>query len=296
MKVDAYSPALEAIVPRSARLDRIAYGLSFGEGPVWDQRGGALYFVDIIASRVHRWTPGVGVETVIPNTGHANGMTFDHEGRLLVAGWSSRTVWRREHDGSLTTLASHFEGKALNTPNDIVVHSNGAIYFTDSDGGLFIPGMEGEDVQRYLDFSGVFRIPPGGGDAVAVLTRGAFPNGLAFSPDESLLYVTDTRDRHISVFDVQADGSLANGRVFYELKGEEVGHADGMKVDVEGNVYCTGPAGIHILSPDGELLGRLHVPADCTNMAWGDDDAKSLYITTFHSVFRVRLKIAGIRP
>jgi gluconolactonase len=296
MKVDVYSPALEAIVGPAPRLDRIAYGLSFGEGPVWHRGEGALYFVDIIGSRVHRWTPGKGLETVISETGHANGMTFDHEGRLLVAGWSSRTVWRREHDGSLITLASHYKGQAINTPNDIVVRSDGSIYFTDSDGGFYIPGMEGEDVQRYLDFSGVFRIPPQGGEPAAVLTEGAFPNGLAFSPDESLMYVTDTRDRVIRVFDVTADGGFANGRVFYELMGEEVGHADGMKVDVEGNIYCTGPAGVHILSPQGKLLGRLHVPADCTNMAWGDEDGRSLYITTFHSVFRVRLKIAGIRP
>lgn len=296
MKVDRYAPALDAIVGASPQLDRIAYGLSFGEGPVWDRRAGALYFVDIIASRIHRWTPGAGLETVMTETGHANGMTFDREGRLLVAGWSSRTVWRREHDGSLTTLASHCGGKAINTPNDIVVHSDGSIYWTDSDGGLYIPGMEGDDIQRYLDFSGVFRIPPGGGEAVPVQKDGAFPNGLAFSPDESLLYLTDTRDRHLRVFDVLPDGGLANGRVFYELVGEEPGHADGMKVDIEGNLYCTGPAGVHILSPSGQLLGRLHVPADCTNMAWGDEDGKSLYITSFHSVYRVRLKVPGIRP
>jgi gluconolactonase len=205
-------------------------------------------------------------------------------------------VWRREVDGSHTTLASHFEGRAVNTPNDIVVRSDGSIYWTDSDGGFYIPGMEGADTQRYLDFSGVYRIPPDGGEMQLVIRDGLFPNGLAFSPDERRLYVTDTRERHIRVFDVAADGSVSNPRVFYQLQGEEAGHADGMKVDVQGNVYCTGPGGVHVLSPAGELLGRIRMPDDCTNMAWGGDDARTLYITAFHSLFRIRTKVAGLRP
>jgi gluconolactonase len=296
MIVETRSKAMEDIVDATAALDKIAHGLEFGEGPVWDRKGGCLYFVEIIGSRINRFTPGLGVETVVRDTGHANGMTFDHQGRLLVAGWSSRTVWRRELDGTHTTIASHYQGKAVNTPNDIVVRSDGSIYWTDSDGGFYIPGMEGEDIQRYLDFSGVFRIPPGGGEMQLVIRDGLFPNGLAFSPDEKLLYVTDTRERHIRVFDVNTDGSVGRGRVFYQLQGEEAGHADGMKIDVQGNVYCTGPGGIHILSPGGELLGRLRVPDDCTNMAWGGDDGRTLYITAFHSLYRIRTKIPGVRP
>lgn len=296
MIVEIRSEAMKEIVDPAATLDKIGHGLEFGEGPVWDRRAGCLYFVEIIGSRIRRFTPGVGIETLVPDTGHANGMTFDREGRLLVAGWSSRTVWRREHDGSHTTLVAHFEGKAINTPNDIVMRSDGSIYWTDSDGGFYIPGMEGEDVQRYLDFSGVFRIPPDGGPIQPVIRDGLFPNGLAFSPDESLLYVTDTRDRYVRVFDVAADGSVHNGRVFYRLQGEEAGHADGMKIDVAGNVYCTGPGGIHVVSPSGELLGRLLVPDDCTNMAWGGEDARSLYITAFHSLYRIRTRIPGPQP
>lgn len=296
MIVEIRSEAMKALVDPAASLDKIAHGLEFGEGPVWDKRTDSLLFVEIIGSRINRFTPNVGLEVVVPDTGHANGMTFDHQARLLVAGWSSRTVWRREHDGSHTTLASHYQGKAINTPNDIVVRSDGSIYWTDSDGGFYIPGMEGNDVQRYLDFSGVYRIPPDGGEPQLVIREGLFPNGLAFSPDEKLLYVTDTRGRHLRVFDVAPDGSVGNARIFYELQGEEPGHADGMKIDVRGNVYCTGPGGIHVLSPAGELLGRIRVPDDCTNMAWGDKDGCSLYITAFHSLYRIRTQIPGMQP
>jgi gluconolactonase len=294
MHIDSYSSVMDEIVDRDQPLTQIARGMSFGEGPVWDQKNGCLYFVDIIDSKIYRWRPGIGLDVHMSSTGHANGMTLDREGRLVVAGWSSRTIWRLEHDGSTTTLASHYEGKKINTPNDIVIRSDGSIYWTDSDGGLLIPGMEGEDSQRYLDFSGVFCIPPGGKDIRPILTDDVFPNGLAFSPDEKKLYVNDTRLRHIRAFDVNDDGSVRNPKVHYQLIGDEVGHADGMKVDINGNLFCTGPAGIHILDPSGKLLGRLRIPEDCTNMAWGDDDLMSLFITTFHAVFRIRLKTSGL--
>lgn len=294
MDVDIFDPALEELLDIERPLARIATGLAFGEGPLWDRRSGSLFFVEIIGDRLRKWAPGVGLSTVLTPTGHANGLTFDHEGRLLVAGWSARTVWRLEKDGSQTVLASHFEGKKLNTPNDIVVKSDGAIYFTDSDGGLFIPGMEGDDTQKYLEFSGVYRLSPDGKDLRAVIVDESFPNGIAFSPDESRLYITDTWKRRIRAYDVRDDGSVTNGRILYELQGDEVGHADGVKVDSLGNLYCTGPAGIHVLDPNGRLLGRIRVPEDCTNMAWGDDDCRSLYITTFRSVFKARTRVAGI--
>jgi gluconolactonase len=158
---------------------------------------------------------------------------------------------------------------------------------------LFIPGMEGEDTQRYLDWQGIFRRAPDG-----TLTPMAKdfdgPNGLAFSPDERRLYVNDTRRAHIRVFDVAGDGTLSGGGVFYDLQGDEPGHADGMKIDTAGNLYCTGPAGVHVIAPDGVLIGRLHVPGTCTNMAFGDDDWRSLYITTTHDIFRTRTRIPGV--
>jgi gluconolactonase len=294
MHIDSYSSVMNEIVDLDQPLTQIARGISFGEGPVWDQRNKCLHFVDIIDSKIYRWRPGIGLDVFMSATDHANGMTLDREGRLVVAGWSSRTIWRREHDGSTTVLASHYDGKKINTPNDIVIRSDGSIYWTDCDGGLFIPGMEGEDAQRYLDFAGVYRISPDGKDIKPIIKDDVFPNGLAFSPDEKRLYVNDTRLRHVRAFDVNDDGSVGNPTVHYELTGDEVGHADGMKVDRDGNLFCTGPAGIHVVDPAGKLVGRLRIPEDCTNMAWGDDDLMSLFITTFHAVFRIRLKTSGL--
>jgi gluconolactonase len=220
-------------------------------------------------------------------------MTFDLEGRLVIAGWSARTIWRIENDGSFTTLASRYQGKKLNSPNDIVVRSDGSIYFTDSAGGLVIPGMVGDDLQRQLDVQGVFCLTPAG-EVQLVLDDCVYPNGLAFSRDEKLLYVNDTRLGLIRAFDVRKDGSVGPGRLFHKLTGNEPGVADGMKVDCEDNVYCTGPGGIHIMDNGGKLLGRLLLPGHNTNIAWGDDDWRSLFITTYHGVVRTRLNIAGV--
>jgi gluconolactonase len=294
MDVDFRAPGMRDIVDHDPQLTQVAGGIQFGEGPVWDKRSRSLYFVDIVGDAIWRWTPGVGAAIVIRPSGHANGMTFDREGRLLVAGWSARRVWRRESDGSLVTIASHYQGKKLNTPNDLVVRSDGSIFFTDTAGGMFIPGMEGEDTQRYLDFQGVYRIPPDGGALQLAIADCVYPNGIVFSPDERLLYVNDTRMSYVRVFDVHGDGGIGPGRIFYELQGDEAGHADGMKIDQAGNLYCTGPAGVHVIAPDGVLLGRLRIPGICTNMAWGDDDWRSLYITSLNAVYRTRVKIPGI--
>jgi gluconolactonase len=174
-----------------------------------------------------------------------------------------------------------------------VVRSDGSVYWTDSAGGLVIPGMVGEDMQRQLDIQAVFRLTPQG-EAELTVEDTVYPNGLCFSPDEKILYVNDTRMAHIRAFDVDADGSVRNGRLFHQLTGTEPGVADGMKCDVEGNVYCTGPGGIHVIDPGGRLVGRLRVPGHCTNLAWGDDDWRSLYFTTYHGVHRTRLGIPGV--
>lgn len=294
MDTDKAAPGLERIVPKDAVLTRISYGWIFTEGPVWNAREGCLLWTDIVGDKILKWVPGEGVRVVLSPSGHANGMTLDREGRLVVAGWGARTVWRMEPDGSIVTLASEYQGKKINTPNDIVVKSDGSIYWTDPSGALFIPGMCGEDVQRYLDFHAVFRLSPDGSTLTPVADDFESPNGLAFSPDESLLYVNDTARRHIRVFDVQPDGSLRNGRVFYEDKYDEPGVPDGMKVDMEGNVYCTGSGGIHVIDPQGNLLGRLRTPDHVSNMAWGDADWRSLYITQRSNVWRVRLTIPGV--
>ena len=293
METDMAAPQFERIVPRNSELEIIADDLQFGEGPLWDERTSEFYWVDIIGDTIWKWKRGVGRTIVMRPSYKADGITFDREGRLVVAGWSWRRVWRREHDGSINTLCANYQGTPLNSPNDIVVKSDGAIYFTDPSGGLYNVEMQGEDLQRYMDYHGVFRIAPTG-EVTLVVPDFVYPNGLAFSPDESLLYINDTRQNLIRVYDVNADGSVGNGRLFCTLSGPEPGVADGMKVDTEGNVYCTGPAGIHVFAPDGSLLGRIKIPGHSTNLAFGDDDWSALYVTTYTSVFRVRLGVAGL--
>lgn len=287
------APGVEEITGDDPPLDMIAHGIVFGEGPVWDKRKKRLLFTEIIGDSIWEYTPGVGVKRVLHPSSHANGMTFDLEGRLLVAGWSKRTIWRMESDGTMVDIATRYDGKKLNSPNDIVVRSDGLIYWTDSAGGLVIPGMPGEDLQRYLDVQGVYCMTPDGTVHLAIADCN-YPNGLAFSTDEKVLYVNESRLGLIRAFDVNADGSVGPGRLFHKLQGTEGGVADGMKVDVKDNVYCTGPGGIHIMDKGGNLLGRLRVPGHCTNLAWGGDDWRSLYITTFHDVVRTRLRVPGV--
>lgn len=295
MQIDKATPAIRRLIPEQGWFEEIASGLTFGEGPVWDRREGVLYWTDIIGDVVWRWKRGVGREVFIQGSGKANGTTLDREGRLVVAGWGSRRIWRREADGSVRTLASHYEGKRLNSPNDIVVKSDGSIYWTDSPGACFIPGMAGDDVQRYLDVQAVFRLAPDECTLTIAAADCNYPNGLAFSPDEKRLYVTDTRIGLLRVYEVAADGSLGTGEVFHRFTDPEPGVGDGIKVDVEGNVYSTGPGGVYVFRPDGELLGRIRIPGNhCTNLAWGDDDWRSLYLTTFQKVLRMRVAIPGV--
>jgi gluconolactonase len=293
LEIDMTVPGIDRLVSHDAPLDLIANDLLFGEGPLWNTRSRAFYFVDIIGDTIWRWTPGRGREVFSRPSTKANGLTYDAQGRLLVAGWASRSIWRVEHDGSITTLASHYDGRKLNSPNDIVVRSDGAIYWTDSPGALFNVGMAGDDVQQHLPFQGVFRLDADGKLHLAIEDC-VYPNGLAFSPDERVLYVNDSRQYLIRAFDVQPDGSVTNARLFHKLEGTEEGIADGMKVDAEGNVYCSGPGGIHVLNPQGMRLGRLRIPGHVTNMGWGDDDWRSLYVTTRSSVYRTRVKVPGV--
>jgi gluconolactonase len=205
-------------------------------------------------------------------------------------------VFRIEKDGSRTTLMDRWEGKKLNSPNDIIVSKDGAIWFTDPVGGLFNVGMVGEDLQRYNDKQPVYRISPDGKKITMVTDEIVYPNGLCFSPDEKLLYVNCSRERLIRVYDVKPDGSCSGkGRLFYQYGGPERGVPDGMKCDSEGNVYCTGPGGIYVHDPSSKVLARIRTPGHHpTNFAWGDDDWRSLYITNIGSVVRTRLNIPGI--
>ena len=280
---------LISIVQDGAAVEKVAGGFQFTEGPIWDNRG-FLLFSDIPANTIYKWTPGGGAPVVFRKpTNHANGNTLDLEGRLISCEHDGR-VSRTEKDGSVVMIADKFEGKRLNSPNDVVVKSDGSIYFTDPPYGI-------EKEKEELGFYGVYRLK---GGALTVLTKiHNKPNGLAFSPDEKHLYVnnSDPNENLVRVYDVKPDGTLAKARVFADLKSPgKDGVADGMKVDVKGNVYTTGPEGVWIFAPDGKLLGKIKPPEVPANVAFGDSDYKTLYITARTSVYRIRLKIAGIAP
>ena len=281
---------IHSILDSEARVERIASGFQFVEGPVWHPDG-YLLFSDIPANTIYRWTPGSPEAVVYRQpSNHSNGLTLDHENRLLACE-HDRRVSRTEADGTVLPIAERHQGRRLNSPNDIAVHSDGSIYFTDPPYGL--PRQsEGKE----MDCNGVFRLAP---DGTLTLLDDTFvrPNGLAFSPDERTLYVDDTAEMHVRAFDVLPDGTLANGRLFADLRdpGED-GVPDGMKVDLAGNVFCTGPGGIWVLSPEGETLDRIQVPEVPANLAWGDADGKTLYITARTGLYRLRTQTGGVLP
>ena len=258
------------------------------EGPVWWREKGYLLFSDISNDRRLKWTPGLGVTVYQESTNRTNGLTRDRQGRLIACEHESRRVTRVEPDGSITVIANSYRGWRLNRPNDAVVRSDGSVFFTDP--ATF-------DVESELDLFGVYRVTPDLSRINLLVRDFVLPNGLAFSPDESVLYISDSRRGHIRAFDVEPNGTLAlaTDRVFCELDGEGPGVPDGMKVDVEGNVYCTGPGGIWIIDASGKLLGRILTgPEPPSNVAWGEDDWKTLFYTTRHSLGRIRLKIGGV--
>lgn len=219
MVVEAASSRFDRIVSSDATLEKIADGHIFTEGPVWNSRDKSLVYVDIIGDTIWKSQEDVGKSIFRHPSGKVNGLTFDKQGRLLIAGWNSRNITPLNPKGAITVLTSHFEGKKLNCPNDIVARSDGTIYFTDPAGGLSYVAMGVDDLQQYLDFSGVYRLDPEGGPLTLLTDEVPRCNGLAFSPKESLLYISDTGQCHIKVFDVDTDGTLSNGRIFAELKG-----------------------------------------------------------------------------
>jgi gluconolactonase len=285
------SSEFRRIVPEDAQVEQLGTGFNFTEGPLWVAAWGFLLFSDMPANRIRKWTPTEGVTDFRVPSGKSNGLTLNKQGRLIACEHANRRVSRTELDGSIVTIASHYEGKKLNSPNDVIVKSDGSIYFSDPPYGL--TAEFGELGEQELDFCGVYRLSPDGETLTLLADDFAAPNGLAFSPDESLLYINDTERMHIRVFDVPEDGAIANGRLFAEESGED-GAPDGMKVDSEGNVYVTGPGGIWVLNSAGEHLGTIELPEGAANFAWGDSDWKTLYITATTSLYRLRLNIKGI--
>ncbi len=300
--IERLDPAFDALLARDARLEKLADGFQFAEGPVWSPDG-ALLFSDPNTNVVYRYGADGAVDVFRSKSGYdgadvgrlhqpgSNGLAFDSQGRLTLCEHGNRRVTRIERDGSVTVLADRYEGKRLNSPNDLVYRSDGALYFTDPPFGL--PKAH-DDPARELDFSGVFCLKDGVLRVVSKDFRG--PNGLAFSPDEKTLYVAnwDERAKVIRRYDVQRDGSLANGRVFFDLTSAAGDEAlDGLKVDARGNVYCSGPGGVWVVSPSGKALGKIGGPELPANMAWGGADGRSLYFTARTGLYRLRMLVPG---
>jgi gluconolactonase len=289
MPLERLTPDFDRIVSADQDVEELGTGFIAAEGPVWWQESDYLLFSDHRGNRRYKWTAETGVTLVKDETQGGNGQTRDRKGRLIVCERIARRLARFEADGELTVMANEYRGLPLNSPNDVVVKSDGAIYFTD-------PGAPAPD--RMLDFAGVYRLSPDRASLTLLVRDCVFPNGLAFSPDERVLYLIDTQRQHIRVFDVQPDGMLGRGtdRVFFQFApSDRPGLNDGMKVDSAGNVYCTGPGGVWVIDPAGRALGIISAgPKFHTNCAWGGGDWKTLFITTRETLCRIRLNIAGV--
>lgn len=286
---EAASPAFHELVPADVLVERISGGHLFTEGPVWDARRGRLLWSDIAGDTTWSWSAASGRAVFRHPSGKANGLTFDREGRLVAAGWTSRCVWRLEADGRPTVLATHLDGVPLGTPNDIVVRSDGLIFWTDGRSGVRHPGFETRhDLQIHRRSDVVARWDPRTGETAVATGEAGRGNGLAFSPDERTLYVNDSAARNLRAFDVTSSGDLVNGRIHAERTGSAT------KVDRRGNIYCTGPGGIHIMDAAGAFLGRIRIPEKGSNLAWGEAGWQTLFVTSGRSVYRVRVLAQGI--
>jgi gluconolactonase len=304
-QVSRLAPELDGIISADAQLERVATGFPFTEGPVW-AKDGYLLFSSPDLNTIFRWTPEGQVDVYRPKSGYtgtnigeyhqpgSNGLTFDRDGRLTICEHGNRRVTRLEKRGNLTILADSYEGRRLNSPNDLVYRSDGTLYFTDPPFGL--PKVF-DDPRKELNFSGVFMVNDGKVGLVSKDLSG--PNGLGFSPDEKYLYVGnwEATKKVVMRYPVRPDGALEKGDVFFDMTAAEGEDAiDGMKIDRSGNLYVTGPGGIWILSSQGRHLGTIKGPEQPHNLAWGDDDGKTLYIAALTSIYRIRLKVEGLRP
>jgi gluconolactonase len=306
--LEVSDPKFLTLIDSTTPIEKLASGFDWSEGPIWIKKGAYLLFSDVPSNTVYRWKQGEGVSVHVKPSGYtgklprggepgSNGLTVDSEGRLTLCEHGDRRVGRIEHDGKHITLANRYQGKRFNSPNDLVYKSNGDLYFTDPPYGLV---KNVDDPAKELPFQGVYRLKPGGELTLLTdqLTR---PNGLAFSPDEKTLYVavSDPARAVWMAYDVRPNGSLVNGRVFFDATSmvgpAKKGLPDGMKVDVAGNLFATGPGGVLVFSPDGKHLGTINTGEATANCAWGDDGS-SLYITADMFLCRVKTKTKGKMP
>ncbi|MEE4292886.1 MAG: SMP-30/gluconolactonase/LRE family protein [Xanthomonadales bacterium] len=293
-QTDVWTGEPGPVVEDGAAFETLLTGFEFLEGPSWHREQGFLVFSDIIGNRQYTWSPSKGKRIFRSPSNMANGTTWDRKGRLLVCEHATSRVVRLHPGGKEELLASHFEGKELNSPNDIVEKSNGWIYFTDPNSGRTSPW--GVPREQQLDFQGVYRFEPRSGKLVLLADDFSKPNGLCFSRDESRLFVNDTDQQHIRVFDVKEDGSLQGGALWASTDGARPGVADGMKFDAQGNLYSSGSGGIHVFSPDGNRLGIIRTPQVAANFNWGGKDMRDLFVTATHTLYRLRMTIPGLVP
>ena len=300
------APELDAIVPANYTIEKLDNGFEFIEGPVWVADPGYLLFSDVRSDVIYKWAPGAKAEPLLTaiysgppyEEGYLigpNGLTVDGKGNLVIMEYGNRRVTRMPlAGGDRVVLADNFEGKRFNHPNDLVYHSSGALYFTDPPYGF--QGQDGSP-EKELDFNGVYRLDPDG-ELTLLTTELKRPNGIALSPDENTLYVANSREPKVwMAWDVQPDGSIANSRVFFDATDmEAAGVPDGMKIDTEGNLYCTGPGGVLIFTPEGKHIGTIQPVEHPANVAWGDADGKTLYMTARTGLYRIRLNIPGLLP
>ncbi len=317
--IQKLDPALDGIVAADAKLERVATGFNkWTEGPVWTHDG-TLLFAEIPANNIDLWVPGKGASVFMHPSGYegaepykgpepgSNGMTLDPDGRISVAGHARRNVWRMETvdpKTQITVLADSYQGKKLNSPNDLVYKSDGSLYFTDPPYGL--PTQADNEPMKELSVNGIYRLPgarqhkpgaPPDRDKLELIVKDLpRPNGLAFSPDEKFLYVADSGKKVWMRYRVQPDGTVTDGMVFLDPSNDPApGVPDGLRVDKKGNIYSSGPGGVWIITPEGKHIGTIKVPEVVSNVAWGDKDGKTLYITASTTIFRIKLKAVGVR-
>ncbi|MEX3958556.1 SMP-30/gluconolactonase/LRE family protein [Trinickia sp. EG282A] len=297
---EVHDARFRALIQPNAPLEKLYGECLWAEGPVYFPAGDYLVWSDIPNSRMLRWVPGMGVGVFRANSNFSNGNTRDHEGRLVTCEHGLRRVTRTEHDGSITVLASAYDGKRLNSPNDVIVKSDGSVWFTDPDYGI-LSDYEGGRAESEIGRCNVYCVQPKSGTGEAVLVADDFvkPNGLAFSPDESRLYIADSGashfengPHHIRVFDV-VDGKLRNGRVFAEI---QEGIPDGMRIDEQGNVWTSALDGVHCYSPAGELLGKILIPDVVANLTFGGRLRNRLFITANSSLYSLCVAVRGVAP
>lgn len=294
MKIAVIESSFNQIIQPEEPIETIAEGFGFTEGPLWNPRQQYLLFSDIPSNKIYSWKPNGELSIYREPSNFSNGLTYDQEGNLIACEHQSRSITRQSPEGILTTVASNYLGQCLNSPNDVITVSDGSIIFTDPIYGLR-RGMGGP-AQQELDFEGVYRIPPGEELLQLLCDNFERPNGLALSPDEKVLYIADTVRQHIRAYEITPDWQMNGGQIWAELWDDDhTGRPDGMKVDIFGNLFSTGPGGVWIFDAQATLLGRIYLPEKTSNLAWGED-GHSLFITSSSAVYRIRCLTKGKSP